>query len=73
MDVAQFGDTELSLARLKSSVEKLRQRDNGQTKTRLEEEFNVRVHSVLEFSSVLLLFHISPTALSFFTENLYGR
>lgn len=47
VDVAQFGDTELSLSRLKSSVEKLRQRDNGQTKTRMEEEFD-KICAVVE-------------------------
>ncbi|KAJ1525691.1 hypothetical protein ONE63_008902 [Megalurothrips usitatus] len=40
VDVAQFGDTELSLSRLKTSIEKLRQRENGQTKTKMEEEFD---------------------------------
>lgn len=47
VEVAQFGDTELSLARLKSSVEKLRQRENGQTKTKMEEEFD-KICAVVE-------------------------
>lgn len=47
VDVAQFGDTELSLKSLKSSVERLRQRDNGQTKTRMEEEFD-KICAVVE-------------------------
>lgn len=56
MDVAQFGDTELSLNRLKSSVEKLRQRDNGQTKTRMEEEFDVCNDALLIDFCFLFLF-----------------
>lgn len=39
MEVAQYGDTEISANDLKSTLEKLRQCDNGKTKCKLEEEF----------------------------------
>ncbi|RZF33905.1 hypothetical protein LSTR_LSTR016070, partial [Laodelphax striatellus] len=39
LEVAQFGDTELRASKLKASVEKLKQLENGREKSKLEEEF----------------------------------
>ncbi|XP_039298297.1 tyrosine-protein phosphatase 69D [Nilaparvata lugens] len=39
LEVAQFGDTELKASKLKASVEKLKQLENGKEKSKLEEEF----------------------------------
>ncbi|KAJ9580783.1 hypothetical protein L9F63_024035, partial [Diploptera punctata] len=47
MEVAQFGDTELKVSELKSAVEKLRQRDNGKDKCKMEEDFE-KISRVLE-------------------------
>ncbi|XP_012253102.2 tyrosine-protein phosphatase 69D isoform X2 [Athalia rosae] len=47
MEMAQFGDTELSAAQLKTEVEKLRQRENGRDKSKMEEEYE-KISSVLE-------------------------
>jgi protein-tyrosine phosphatase len=41
MEVAQFGNTELKVAELKSAVEKLRQRENGKDRCKMEEDFEV--------------------------------
>lgn len=41
MEVAQFGDTEIRASELKSSIEKLRQRENGKDKCRMEDDFEV--------------------------------
>ncbi|VEN39033.1 unnamed protein product [Callosobruchus maculatus] len=40
MEAAQYGDTEIHANELKSTLEKLRQCDNGKTKCKLEEEFD---------------------------------
>ncbi|XP_015520829.2 tyrosine-protein phosphatase 69D isoform X1 [Neodiprion lecontei] len=47
MEMAQFGDTEIPAAQLKNHVEKLRQRDNGKDKTKMEEEYD-KISSMLE-------------------------
>nr|XP_023023889.1 tyrosine-protein phosphatase 69D isoform X2 [Leptinotarsa decemlineata] len=39
MEVAQYGDTEISASELKCILDKLKQCDNGKTKCKLEEEF----------------------------------
>lgn len=39
MEVAQYGDTEISANELKTTLDKLRQCDNGKNKCKLEEEF----------------------------------
>ncbi|XP_072401913.1 tyrosine-protein phosphatase 69D isoform X2 [Diabrotica undecimpunctata] len=45
MEVAQYGDTEINANELKSTLDKLRQCDNGKTKCRLEEEFENIIHA----------------------------
>ncbi|XP_066594024.1 tyrosine-protein phosphatase 69D isoform X2 [Prorops nasuta] len=47
MEMAQYGDTEIPMAQLKATVDKLRQRDNGKEKCRMEEEYD-KISSVLE-------------------------
>ncbi|XP_050461822.1 tyrosine-protein phosphatase 69D [Cataglyphis hispanica] len=47
MEMAQYGDTEISASQLKATVAKLRQRDNGKEKCRMEEEYD-KISSVLE-------------------------
>ncbi|XP_043249228.1 tyrosine-protein phosphatase 69D-like isoform X1 [Colletes gigas] len=47
MEMAQYGDTEIPASQLKTSVAKLRQRDNGKEKCRMEEEYD-KINSVLE-------------------------
>ncbi|XP_068082268.1 tyrosine-protein phosphatase 69D isoform X2 [Anabrus simplex] len=47
MEVAQFGDTELKVSELKGDIEKLRQRENGKDKSKMEEEFE-KINRVLE-------------------------
>ncbi|XP_032671027.1 tyrosine-protein phosphatase 69D isoform X2 [Odontomachus brunneus] len=47
MEMAQYGDTEIPASQLKGTVAKLRQRDNGKEKCRMEEEYD-KISSVLE-------------------------
>ncbi|XP_076237870.1 protein tyrosine phosphatase 69D [Calliopsis andreniformis] len=47
MEMAQYGDTEISASQLKTTVAKLRQRDNGKEKCRMEEEYD-KINSALE-------------------------
>jgi hypothetical protein len=47
MEVAQFGVTELKVSELKSAVEKQRQRENGKDRCKMEEDFEVRLYSIL--------------------------
>ncbi|XP_049806614.1 tyrosine-protein phosphatase 69D [Schistocerca nitens] len=47
MEVAQFGDTELEVSELKSAIEKLRQKENGKDRCRMEEDFE-KINRVLE-------------------------
>ncbi|XP_012216219.1 tyrosine-protein phosphatase 69D isoform X2 [Linepithema humile] len=47
MEMAQYGDTEIPASQLKTTVAKLRQRDNGKEKCRMEEEYD-KISSVLE-------------------------
>ncbi|KAG7207852.1 hypothetical protein KM043_009453 [Ampulex compressa] len=47
MEMAQYGDTEIAASQLKATVAKLRQRDNGKEKCRMEEEYD-KISSVLE-------------------------
>ncbi|XP_071455284.1 tyrosine-protein phosphatase 69D [Hetaerina americana] len=47
MEVAQFGDTELKISKLKSAVEKLRQRENGKEKCQMEDDFE-KISRVIE-------------------------
>ncbi|KAL0106185.1 hypothetical protein PUN28_016122 [Cardiocondyla obscurior] len=47
MEMAQYGDTEIPAPQLKTTVAKLRQRDNGKEKCRMEEEYD-KISSVLE-------------------------
>lgn len=47
MEMAQYGDTEIPASQLKNNVAKLRQRDNGKEKCRMEEEYD-KINSVLE-------------------------
>lgn len=51
LEVAQFGDTELKASKLKSQVEKLRQRENGKDKSKMEEEFEKMTHVIEERKS----------------------
>lgn len=45
MEMAQYGDTEIQASQLKATVDKLRQRDNGKEKNRMEEEYDVSWHT----------------------------
>ncbi|PNF23076.1 Tyrosine-protein phosphatase 69D [Cryptotermes secundus] len=47
MEVAQFGDTELKVTELKSAVEKLRQRENGKDRCKMEDDFE-KINRVVE-------------------------
>ncbi|XP_046406148.1 tyrosine-protein phosphatase 69D [Ischnura elegans] len=47
MEVAQFGDTELKISKLKSAVERLRLRENGKEKCQMEEDFE-KISRVIE-------------------------
>ncbi|KYN41587.1 Tyrosine-protein phosphatase 69D [Trachymyrmex septentrionalis] len=47
MEMAQYGDTEISAPQLKTTIVKLRQRDNGKEKCRMEEEYD-KISSILE-------------------------
>ncbi|XP_012286742.1 tyrosine-protein phosphatase 69D [Orussus abietinus] len=47
MEMAQYGDTEIPIQQLKATVEKLRLRDNGKEKYRMEEEYE-KINSVLD-------------------------
>lgn len=47
MEMAQFGDTEISAVQLKTLVDKLRQKENGKDKSKMEEEYE-KISSVLE-------------------------
>ncbi|KMQ95329.1 tyrosine-protein phosphatase 69d-like protein [Lasius niger] len=47
MEMAQYGDTEIPASQLKTTVAKLRQRDNGKEKCKMEEEYD-KISSVLE-------------------------
>ncbi|KAK0183353.1 hypothetical protein PV327_001403 [Microctonus hyperodae] len=47
MEMATYGDTEIPINQLKMTVEKLRLRDNGKEKCRMEEEYE-KITSVLE-------------------------
>lgn len=51
MEMAQYGDTEIPASQLKATVTKLRQRDNGKEKCRMEEEYDV--------SKTLLMFALT--------------
>ncbi|XP_074107914.1 protein tyrosine phosphatase 69D isoform X2 [Cotesia typhae] len=53
MEMATYGDTEVPLGQLKATVEKLRQRENGKDKTRLEEEYEDLVTQSQKISAVL--------------------
>lgn len=41
MEMAQYGDTEIAASQLKAAMARLRQRDNGKEKCRMEEEYDV--------------------------------
>ncbi|XP_014611442.1 PREDICTED: tyrosine-protein phosphatase 69D isoform X2 [Polistes canadensis] len=47
MEMAQYGDTEIPASQLKATVTRLRQRDNGKEKCRMEEEYD-KISSLLE-------------------------
>ncbi|KYN14909.1 Tyrosine-protein phosphatase 69D, partial [Trachymyrmex cornetzi] len=47
MEMAQYGDTEISAPQFKTTIVKLRQRDNGKEKCRMEEEYD-KISSILE-------------------------
>ncbi|XP_033338390.2 protein tyrosine phosphatase 69D isoform X1 [Megalopta genalis] len=47
MEMAQYGDTEIPTSQLKATIAKLRQRDNGKEKCRMEEEYD-KINSMLE-------------------------
>lgn len=47
VEYAQFGNTEIKAKNLKSTVEKLKQCDNGKMKSRMEEEYEVGFISAL--------------------------
>ncbi|XP_011501448.1 PREDICTED: tyrosine-protein phosphatase 69D isoform X2 [Ceratosolen solmsi marchali] len=47
MEMGQYGDTEIAAPQLKAAVEKLRQRENGKEKCRMEEEYD-KITAVLE-------------------------
>lgn len=46
MEVAQFGNTELKVTELKSAVEKLRQRENGKDRCKMEDDFEVCLYCI---------------------------
>lgn len=41
MEVAQYGDTEISASDLKSAIERLKRVDRDKTRSKMEEEFEV--------------------------------
>lgn len=41
LEIAQFGVTEIKASKLKATLEKLRQVENGLEKSKMEEEFDV--------------------------------
>lgn len=43
MEVAQFGDTELTVSDLKSNIEKLKDVPDGKTNSRMQDEFEVGI------------------------------
>ncbi|OXU25361.1 hypothetical protein TSAR_005640 [Trichomalopsis sarcophagae] len=47
MEMGQYGDTEIAAPQLKAAIEKLRQRENGKEKCRMEEEYD-KISAVLE-------------------------
>ncbi|XP_014226420.1 tyrosine-protein phosphatase 69D [Trichogramma pretiosum] len=47
MELGQYGDTELAATSLKGAVDKLRQRENGKEKCRMEEEYD-KITAVIE-------------------------
>ncbi|XP_057340259.1 tyrosine-protein phosphatase 69D-like isoform X1 [Microplitis mediator] len=53
MEMATYGDTEIPLGQLKATVEKLRQKENGKDKSRMEEEYDDLVTQTQKISSVL--------------------
>ncbi|XP_063989399.1 tyrosine-protein phosphatase 69D [Diachasmimorpha longicaudata] len=53
MEMATYGDTEILVKELKAHVEKLRQRDNGKEKCRMEDEYDELVLNSQKISSVL--------------------
>ncbi|XP_011297066.1 tyrosine-protein phosphatase 69D isoform X2 [Fopius arisanus] len=53
MEMATYGDTEIPVKELKGHVEKLRQRDNGKEKCRMEDEYDELVLNSQKISSVL--------------------
>lgn len=52
MEMAQYGDTEIPASQLKNNVAKLRQRDNGKEKCRMEEEYDVSRNPVKRLSHI---------------------
>uniref|UniRef100_A0A1B6CKV8 protein-tyrosine-phosphatase n=1 Tax=Clastoptera arizonana TaxID=38151 RepID=A0A1B6CKV8_9HEMI len=51
LEIAQFKDTEIKTSKLKISVEKLKQRENGRDKSRIEDEFEKITHILEERKS----------------------
>lgn len=43
MEVAQFGDTELTVSDLKTNIDKLKAVPEGKTVSRMQEEFEVHI------------------------------
>lgn len=58
MEVAQYGDTEIPASELKSTIEKLKQCDKENMKSKMEEDFEVSCtinHFKTKSNAVLLL------------------
>jgi hypothetical protein len=55
MEMAQFGDTDVSVSELKSHIEKLKGTSEGKTITRFQEEFEVISSSFFIHSCILIL------------------
>lgn len=49
LEIAQFGNTDIKASKLKATLEKLRQVENGKEKSKMEEEFDVSKFIILTF------------------------
>lgn len=56
MEMAQYGDTEIPAPQLKTTVAKLRQRDNGKEKCKMEEEYDVSYRPELDATNNFCFF-----------------
>lgn len=49
LEIAQFGNTDIKASKLKATLEKLRQVENGKEKSKMEEEFDVSKFVIINF------------------------